>query len=101
MDNIKEWTSLPMPELLTKPSCIKDWKRISAESSLMSPRQPNRSRDRTELKIGATLCKPAKQETCKHETLRQDYFDVHIYHYADYIVLLHSTQPVAKVIMAR
>ena len=29
MDNIKEWTSLPMRR--------KDWKRISAESSLVSP----------------------------------------------------------------
>ena len=45
MDNIKEWTSLPMPGLLTRASCRKDWKRIFAESSLMSPRQPNRSRD--------------------------------------------------------
>ena len=35
MDNIKERTSLPMPELLTRVSCRKDWKRISAESSLM------------------------------------------------------------------
>ena len=60
MDNIKEWTSLPMPELLTRASCRKDRKRISAElsimsprrlnrsSSLMSPRRPNRSRDWTE-----------------------------------------------------
>ena len=31
-DNIKEWTSLPMPELLTRASCRKDWRRISAES---------------------------------------------------------------------
>ena len=45
MGNIKEWTSLPMPELLTRASCRKDWKRISAESSLMSPRRPSRSRD--------------------------------------------------------
>ena len=37
MDNIKQWTSLPMPELLTRASCRKDWKRISAELSLMSP----------------------------------------------------------------
>ena len=37
MENIKEWTSLPMPELLTRASCRKDWKRISAELSLMSP----------------------------------------------------------------
>ena len=45
MDNIKEWTYLPLPELLTMASCRKDWKRISAESSLKSPRRPNRSRD--------------------------------------------------------
>ena len=25
MDNIKEWTSLPMPEPLTRASCRKDW----------------------------------------------------------------------------
>ena len=37
MDIIKEWTSMPMPKLLTGASCRKDWKRISAESSLMSP----------------------------------------------------------------
>ena len=45
MDNIKEWTSLPMPELLTRAFCRKDWKRIPAESSLMFRRRPNRSRD--------------------------------------------------------
>ena len=45
MDNRKEWTSLPMPELLTRAFCRKYWKRICAESSLMSPRRPNRSRD--------------------------------------------------------
>ena len=45
MDNIREWISLPMPELLTRASSRKDWKRISAESLLMSPRLPNRSRD--------------------------------------------------------
>ena len=37
MDNIKEWSSLSMPELLTVASCIKDWNKISAESFLMSP----------------------------------------------------------------
>ena len=41
MNNIKEWTSLSMPELLTRACCRKDWKRISAESSLMSPRRPS------------------------------------------------------------
>ena len=46
MDNIKEWTSLPMLELLTMPPTptphppSKDWKKISAESSLMSPDDP-------------------------------------------------------------
>ena len=43
MDNIKEGTSLPMPALLKKASCKKDWKRIFAESSFMSPRPPSRS----------------------------------------------------------
>ena len=51
MDNIKECISLPMPELLTGASCRKDWKRISAELSVMSPQQPNRSRDWTELSL--------------------------------------------------
>ena len=37
MDNIKECTCLPVPDLFTRASCRKDWKRISAESSLMSP----------------------------------------------------------------
>ena len=37
MDNIKEWTSLPMPELLTMASCRKDWKRICFKSSPMYP----------------------------------------------------------------
>ena len=49
MDNIKEWTFLSMPKLLTKASCRKEWKRISAESSLMSSRRPDRWRDWTEL----------------------------------------------------
>ena len=45
IDTIKEWTYLPMPELLTRASCRKNWKRISAGLSLKSPRRPNRSRD--------------------------------------------------------
>ena len=41
MDNIKQWTSLPMSEQLTRASCRKEWTRISAESSpLMSPPPP-------------------------------------------------------------
>ena len=47
-EEMLDGTSLPMPELLTRASCRKDWKRISAEPSLTSPQQPNRSRDRTE-----------------------------------------------------
>ena len=34
MGKIKEWASLPMPELLKMASRRKDWKRISAEASL-------------------------------------------------------------------
>ena len=59
MDNVKEWTSLSVPEPLTTASRRKDWKRISAEWSLVSPhsnshppprpRRPNRSKNRTEL----------------------------------------------------
>ena len=45
-DNVKEETSLLMPELLTRASAEKTRTRISAVSSLMSPRRPNRSRDR-------------------------------------------------------
>ena len=40
MDNIKEWMSLPMPKLLMMASHRKDWKSISAESSLMSCPHP-------------------------------------------------------------
>ena len=43
MDNIKEWTSLPIPELFTMASRKereKERKRISVESSLVSPDYP-------------------------------------------------------------
>ena len=41
MDNIKEWTFLPTPDLLTRACCEKEnWKKISAESSLTSPDDP-------------------------------------------------------------
>ena len=45
MDNVKEWAPLPMSELLTRAFCRKDRKRTSAESFLMSHRQPNQSKD--------------------------------------------------------
>ena len=50
MNKIKERTSMLMPELPTKASCRKDWKRMSAESSFMSPQQPSRLKDRIQLK---------------------------------------------------
>ena len=60
MDNIKEWTSLPMPELGARASCRKDLKRISAEWSLMPPPflppWSNRSRDQTELNCTNVDC---------------------------------------------
>ena len=37
LDDIEEWTSLPLPELFTMASWRKGWKRISAQSSVMSP----------------------------------------------------------------
>ena len=40
MVNVKEWTSLPMPELLAMASRLKDWNRISAEASLKSNEDP-------------------------------------------------------------
>ena len=41
IDNIKEWTLLSMPELLTMAtSHRKDWTKISTESSLLSPHHP-------------------------------------------------------------
>ena len=36
MDNVKEWTSLPMLELLTRASCRKDWMGVFAELTVMS-----------------------------------------------------------------
>ena len=63
MDNIKEWTSLTMPELPTTVSCRKDLKRISAELSVMSSRRPNRSWDWTELNAGTnSLTRAGRQE---------------------------------------
>ena len=63
-----EWTSksgqnyLPIPEPLTRASCRKDWKVISAESSLMSLQLPNRSRNWTELTHG--FCEQSKYLAC-------------------------------------
>ena len=37
MNNVKQWTSLPIPELLTRASCRQGRERMSAESSLVSP----------------------------------------------------------------
>ena len=43
MDHVKDWMSLPWPELLLMAAYRKDWKRISAASSIMSPQRPDRS----------------------------------------------------------
>ena len=53
-----------MPELLTMASCRKDWKRISPESSVMSPQQSNQSRDWTELNFVYTFSCLACQYVC-------------------------------------
>ena len=43
MDNFKKWTFPSMPEMLIMAPCRKDWKRVSAESSVMSPQSANDS----------------------------------------------------------
>ena len=43
MDDIKERTFLPLPELLTRTSCRKDWETIPAESSFMFTQRPTQS----------------------------------------------------------
>ena len=48
VDNVRECTSLPMPELLTMACPRKVWKKIYAESFLVSFRRSSRSRDLTE-----------------------------------------------------
>ena len=45
MANVKEWTSLPVPEPFTTAFWRKNWKRISAELSVMSSWWPNWSKD--------------------------------------------------------
>ena len=49
MDNTKERTSPPVPELLTVAPRRQEWKRISVKLSFMSARRPNRSKNWTEL----------------------------------------------------
>ena len=44
-DNIREWTELEMPELLTKTADRPAWRRMSASSALKSPRRQKMSRD--------------------------------------------------------
>ena len=62
MDNIKEWTYLPIPELLTRASCTNGLMRMSAELSRMPPtppphpRRPNQWRDWTELWVWFWFC---------------------------------------------
>ena len=63
----KEWTSLPMPELLTTAYQSKDYERICGEPSVMSPGRPNRSRDCTALFHSS----PPPQKKKKEQTLRR------------------------------
>ena len=48
MDNVRQWTSLPMPELLTRAFYRKHWKRVNlcwtVPHVLPPPRLPNRSK---------------------------------------------------------
>ena len=55
MDNVKEWTSLPMAELLLRASCRKDWKGISVESSAVDP--IGQRTELNELGSEVTLCR--------------------------------------------
>ena len=67
-DNVKDLTSMPRPELLKMASHRKDWKKISAESSVVSPWcQPTHS-------MWEISPAPAKPLPCLHrlqEGLRQ------------------------------
>ena len=40
MDKVKVWISLPMPKLLTTASRREDWRKIFAESSVMTHDEP-------------------------------------------------------------
>ena len=44
-DNVKEWTDLTMPELLTQTTDRPAWRRMSASSALKSPLRQKMSRD--------------------------------------------------------
>ncbi len=43
--NLKEWTDRPWPQLFKTAQDRDQWRALSATSSLMSPRRPNRLRD--------------------------------------------------------
>ncbi|KAH3692846.1 hypothetical protein DPMN_194600 [Dreissena polymorpha] len=40
MDNVKEWTTLPIDELLSAAHNRPDWWRISVSSTIISPQRP-------------------------------------------------------------
>ena len=79
IENVKEWTYLIMSELLTLAPCRKDWKRISAESSPMSPRRPNRSRDWTDLNWTTVNVASALSEIQSIESQVEDRFTATAY----------------------
>ena len=45
MEDVKNWTNLDMPQLLTQAMDRSRWRRLSVSSSLMSPLRPSRLRD--------------------------------------------------------
>ena len=70
MDNIKEWSIfLPTPELLARASCRKDWKRISAESSVMSP--PTTQSVKGGIKLNR------KESKIRKEKIRKTAYSIH------------------------
>ena len=67
-DEIKNWRSLPVPELLTMASCsTTGWKRISAKLSVTSHRRPNQSRDWNKLNWCKTTTTKKKTHTKKQQ----------------------------------
>ena len=66
MDNVKEWTSLPMPELLTTPA-----EKTEGFCWILprNPRRPNWSRDRTELTVETWPELVSKDDDMSHDSV--------------------------------
>ena len=84
-------------------SSRKDWKRISAELSLMSPRRPNRSRDWTKLNWSELHCftlhwcialpkAPAALNWCiSLPNISATLYSADVHHYQQRLAVLYST----------